>query len=109
MAKPLDLGADSFDKEVLEETVPVVVDFWSQTCPHCQRLNPDFEKAADDDESATKFCKVAAQDAMPLFERYQVKAVPTLVIFRDGEELARQSGYRTAEQILEWLKEQLQL
>ena len=107
MARPVDLNAESFDKEVLEEAVPVLVDFWSQTCPHCQRLNPDFEAAAESDEQGVKFCKVAAQEAMPLFKQHGVTAVPTLILFRDGSETARQSGYRTSEQILEWLKEQL--
>jgi len=106
MAKPLELDAGNFDREVLEENTPVVVDFWSPTCPHCLQLNPHFEIAAETHKGEVKFVKIAAQDqAMPLFQQYGVRGVPTLVLFQAGKEIARQSGSKTSEQITAWLRE----
>lgn len=107
MAKPVECNVDTFAREVLEEAMPVVVDFWSHTCPHCLRLNPEFEAAAVSEDCPAKFVKVSVQDAMPLFGQHRVSTVPTLVLFRGGQELARQSGARTKDEILAWLKEHL--
>jgi thioredoxin len=105
MSKPLELNADTFGKEVLEEAAPVLVDFWSQTCPHCLRLGPDFDKAAELQSGQVKFVKVSVQDARALFGQYGVHAVPTLVFFREGEEVARRQGATTSEEIVSWLDE----
>ena len=108
MAGPQELNQSTFDREVLEQALPVLVDFWSRTCPHCLNLNPHFEQAAAAHEGRIKFVKVSVQDnAMPLFQQYGVQGVPTLILFRAGKEIARQSGSRTAEEIGTWLAESL--
>ena len=107
MAKPMDVNAESFDREVLEHAEPVLVDFWSPTCPHCLRLNPDYEAAAEKGSDLAKFCKVSVADAMPLFHKWGVNGVPTLILFRDGKEVTRQSGARSADELLQWLRANL--
>lgn len=105
MAKPLDLSPENFEEEVLQNESPVLVDFWSPSCPHCRRLNPDFDKAAEQAADRVKFVKVSVQDARPLFSQHRVNAVPTLVLFRGGKELTRQEGPLTPEEILSWIDE----
>ena len=105
MAKPMDLSVENFEEEVLQSESPVLVDFWSPSCPHCRRLSPDFDKAAEEAADRVKFVKVSVQDARPLFSQHRVNAVPTLVLFRDGKELTRQEGALTPEEILSWVDE----
>ena len=106
MAKPLDVAPDEFDAEVLQvEDCPVIVDFWSETCGHCLTLNPQYEQAADENDSV-KFTKVSFQQAKDLFKEYGVRATPTLVLFSSGEEVARTVGAKRADELNEWLGEQ---
>jgi thioredoxin 2 len=97
MAKPLDVDANSFDSAVLDEGAPVLVDFWSETCPHCLQLNPEFDRAAQAGHGDVRFAKISAQTAGLLFGRYGVHAVPTLVLFKGGDEAARREGTTTAQ------------
>ena len=107
MAKPIDVGSDDFRIEVLDvEGQPVFVDFWSETCGHCLTLNPQFEEAAEENETV-KFAKIAFQNGKEVFKEHGVRATPTLVLFSDGEELARTVGAKRAEELGQWLEEQL--
>lgn len=105
MSKPADLTVDEFTAEVLEAVLPVLVDFWSPTCPHCQHLNPYFEAAGIDEGDEVKFVKASAADCRPLFAKYRVTAVPTLVLFREGAEVTRRQGSATSDEIIAWLAE----
>jgi thioredoxin-like negative regulator of GroEL len=106
MAKPQTVKQGNFQAAVLEAAEPVLVDFWSPTCPHCQALAPHFEAAAEKIEGV-KFVKVSTEEALPLFDQHQVNAVPVLILFKNGKELAREGGSKTCEEIEAWLKEQL--
>ena len=109
MAAPLELvDAERFQQEVLDERDGVVlVDLWSRTCPHCARLAPEFDAAADADEKGVKFVKVAAQDCMEVFRQHNITGVPTLILFKNGEEVARAAGFKTAADIAEWVSHYL--
>ncbi len=107
MAKPLDVALEEFEAEVLQAEGPVVVDFWSETCGHCLTLSPQYDQAADENESV-KFTKVSFQAAKDLFRQHGVRATPTLVLFTGGEELARTVGAKRAAELNEWLGENTQ-
>ncbi len=107
MAKPIDVGAEDFEAEVLEvEDRPVFVDFWSESCGHCLTLNPQFEQAADEN-GGVKFAKVSLQGGRDLFKAHGVRSTPTLVLFSGGEEIARTVGAMRAADIGAWLEENL--
>jgi thioredoxin 2 len=106
MAKPQVVNQDNFQAVVLESPEPVVVDFWSPTCPHCRELAPHFEEAAEK-VAGVKFVKVSTEEALPLFDQHQVYAVPVLILYKNGKELVREGGSKTCEQIEAWLKAQL--
>ncbi len=105
---PLGVNAESFEREVLDYSRPVVVDFWSLTCGHCARYNPEFEAAAQDAGGPVKFAKVSADDGLSLFQRYGITATPTTIVFRGGIEIARRPGYMTKDELLAWLRQSLQ-
>ena len=108
MARPVDVSGEDFRLEVLEvDDLPVFVDFWSPTCPHCKALNPQYDQAAETTDGRVKFVKVSLADDPGLFKEYSVRATPTLVLFRGGEEIARTVGAKRAAELTQWLDEQL--
>lgn len=108
MAKPIDVDSEEFETEVLsDDDRPVLVDFWSETCGHCLALNPQYDQAAEAKGDEVKFVKVAYQQSPDLFGQYGVRATPTLVLFRDGEEIARTVGAMRAHDLIAWIDENL--
>lgn len=101
MAKPIDVQADQFDAEVIEDqATPVLVDFWSPTCGHCLALNPNFEEAAEALDGKVKFVKIAFGDGRDVFKRFGVRGTPTMVLFSGGEEVKREVGAKPADDIV---------
>jgi len=102
MAKPIDVEPEEFDAEVLEnQELPVLVDFWSPTCGHCLALNPNYDEAAEELAGKIKFVKVAFPEGRELFKRFGVRGTPTLVLFKEGEEVEREVGAKPKEDIVE--------
>jgi thioredoxin 1 len=89
----LNVTDDSFAAEVLESPAPVLVDFWAAWCPPCRVMNPVLaELAADRDDLRVVKLDVEANAEIPA--RYGVLAMPTFVLFRNGEEVLRLVGSR---------------
>jgi thioredoxin-like negative regulator of GroEL len=107
MAKPIDVDSDSFSAEALEANCPVLVDFWSPTCPHCLRLNPEFESAAETLGEEAKLVKLSTRDGMELFREHSISGTPTMILFKDGQEVARVVGAKSSDEICEWVREQV--
>jgi thioredoxin 1 len=78
----------NWKREVLESSDPVLVDFWAEWCPPCRAMNPTIEALARD----YKVCKVNIDTNPKLADRYGISAIPVLMIFKDGEVIARHDG-----------------
>lgn len=78
----------NWKKEVLEASEPVLVDFWASWCRPCRAMNPSIEALAED----FKVCKVNIDTNQELAARYDVSSVPTLLIFKGGQIVARHVG-----------------
>ena len=83
---------DNFQKEVLVSSVPVLVDFYAEWCGPCKMLAPVIEELASEYAGKVKVGKVDIDESMDLAVRYQVQAVPTLILFKGGQAVKKVSG-----------------
>ncbi|MGI6188227.1 MAG: thioredoxin [Clostridiales bacterium] len=90
----IDLTKDSFDGEVLKSEHPVLVDFWAAWCGPCRMIAPIIDQLADEYEGKLKVGKVNVDEQGQLAAQYGVMSIPTLVFFKNGEEVERVVGVR---------------
>lgn len=82
----------SFQEEVLESQVPVLVDFWAAWCGPCRALAPTIETVADSNVGRVKVCKLDVDSNPSMAGRYSVRSIPTVLIFKNGENVGQLIG-----------------
>jgi len=101
---PVELDEAGFERHVAANDVPVVVDFWAPWCGPCRMMAPEYEKAAAMLEPNARFAKVNTEEAQGLAQRFNIRSIPTMALFRGGREIARQSGAIGAAAIANWVR-----
>ncbi|MDL2288580.1 thioredoxin [Oscillospiraceae bacterium OttesenSCG-928-F05] len=99
----LTLTKDNFTKEVVEASGPVLVDFWAAWCGPCKAMAPVFEELAKKLEGKATLAKLNIDDESELAVQYRVMSIPTLVLFKDGQEVERIVGLQPEAAILKAL------
>jgi thioredoxin 2 len=89
----------SFEAVVEHTTVPVIVDFWAPWCAPCRMMAPELETAARNLAGRALFIKVDTDAVPELGERFRIRSIPTLAVFRNGREISRVTGVRPAAEI----------
>jgi len=103
----IDVNSDGFEAEVSQSERPVLVDFWGPRCAPCLALMPFVEKLAEQFREELKVVKVNSMENRKLCIELKVMSLPTFLLFRGGQEVARKTGEITAGELQTWVIEQL--
>jgi thioredoxin 2 len=100
---PIALDGESFAAHVERATLPVLVDFWAPWCGPCRMMAPVIDRVAAQRASTLRVAKVNTDEQQGLAARFGIRSIPTLILFRNGRELARQAGAVDATSLAHWL------
>ena len=101
--KPLELTSSNFQTQISRNDIPVVVDFWAEWCGPCKMMAPAFEQAAAQLEPAARLAKLNTETAQDIAARFRIQSIPTIALFKNGREVARQAGAVGATDIVRWV------
>ena len=107
MADVKTLTDATFDTEVKDAGTPLIVDFWAPWCGPCRMMAPAFARAAEQLEPGMRLVKLNTEEAQDLAAHYNIRSIPTLALFRNGREIARQAGAMDAGGIVRWAKSRI--
>ncbi len=93
--KPIDITDAQFGEMVLKAKGPVVVDFWAPWCGPCHQMAPALEAFAQVNAGKVKVFKLDSDDNPKTAEKYEIKSIPTIIFFQNGESVSRTAGTMT--------------
>lgn len=103
-ALPLILTVRNFQKHIIQNNIPGVVDFWAGWCGPSKMMAPVFKQAAAQLEPYVRLAKVDTEAEQGLAAQFNIRGIPTLIIFRAGKEIARQSGAMDLSTLTHWIQ-----
>jgi thioredoxin 2 len=100
---PLELTGRSFQQHIARNGIPVVVDFWASWCGPCKMMAPSYAQAAAALEPKVRLAKLNTEQEQGVAAQFDIRSIPTLVIFKAGREIARKSGAMNVTEIVRWI------
>ena len=101
---PVAVDETTFESEVLNSEKPVLVDFWAPWCGPCRLVSPVVESIGDSHADKIGVAKLNTDENQELAMRYSIFSIPTLILFKDGREVARQSGAMDSGGLVRWVR-----
>ncbi len=102
--EPQNLTQQTMSKVIANSDLPVVVDFWAPWCGPCQMMGPIFSQVTQELEPQVRMAKVNTEQEQQLGAQLGIRSIPTLAIFKNGKEVARQSGVMQPAQLKAWIQ-----
>ena len=104
MSKLVEVTDEEFEQEVLDAELPVLVDFWATWCAPCKIVGPIVEELADEYDGRVKFVKLDTEENFEVPDRYGIRTLPTLLVFKGGEQVDQVFGARTKAELIRTLE-----
>ena len=101
---PVELNSASFQQHIRRNDIPVVVDFWAPWCGPCKMMAPAFEAAAAQLSPNVRLAKLNTEVEQAIGAHLGIRSIPTMIVFRGGQEAARQAGAMGAADIVRWIR-----
>ena len=107
MGHPVDISDDSFRQEVLESDQPVLVDFWAEWCGPCKQIGPILEEISEEKKDKLKILKLNIDENPVTPQKYGVRGIPTLMLFKDGNLIDTKVGSLPKSALIVWIDSHL--
>ncbi len=103
----LEITDKNFESEVIKSDLPVLVDFWAEWCGPCKAIGPVVDQISTELDGKLKVCKVNVDDAQDLAKKFNVMSIPTLLVFKGGEQVEKIVGAMSKDVLLEKINAKL--
>ncbi|PHR56708.1 MAG: thiol reductase thioredoxin [Arcobacter sp.] len=105
--KPIELTTENISQHLEKNDIPVMIDFWAPWCGPCKIMGPNFEQTSRDFKTKVRFAKVNTEDQQSLGGHFNIRSIPTLVLFKKGKEIDRVSGALDANALASWINSKI--
>ena len=104
---PFELNEKSLDRYLRNDDIPLLIDFWAPWCGPCKMMAPMLAEASRQVSPKVRFAKLNTQDFPKMGDRFSIRGIPLIILFKSGREKARQAGAMDAKSIIAWVNQNL--